>query len=63
MSAPNVARLERAGSLETVSVATLRRYLRAIGYDLQIVATPLRGAPDDAVDVVDPADADDPTDA
>jgi hypothetical protein len=40
----SVGRLETTGALEKASVATLRRYLETIGYELRIVAVPTSSA-------------------
>ena len=59
---PNVRRLELENSLNRASVATVRRFLAAAGYELRLVAVPSsgRGA---SVEIVEPHDADNPTDA
>jgi hypothetical protein len=53
MQPPNIARLERAGSLETARVETLRRYLDALGFELRLVAVSKSGAPVEIVEATD----------
>ena len=58
----NVARLERPGSLEKATVGTLRRYLQGIGLRLVAISADGGAGAEGAIEIVDPAKADDPRD-